>query len=397
MTEIDQRFAVAHAKLRTVATTGTNGKTTTTSMVASIVAAAGEPAARITTVGAWIDASLIEAATPMDEFLVTVERAVERGVTTLALEVTSKALAAGIARRWAPHVAVFTNLTRDHLDQHGTPEHYLASKAQLFMALSPGGTAILNGRDLATPLIREVIPAGVAIETFAIGAPAGLAAQEVVVMPGKTRVVLADGAFARELGGALELRIAGGVHAQNALAAALAARAAGYGPDAIRAGLEQFTGVPGRFEVIGERPLVVVDYAHTPDGLVGTLVTARELCRGKLVCVFGCGGDRDRGKRPQMAAIVDERADIAVLTTDNPRHEDPASIAADVQAGATAPRARWIVELDRARAIELAIELAAPDDVVVIAGKGHERVQEVHGRELPFSDVDVARAAIAVR
>ena len=393
---IDERFAAAHAKLRTVATTGTNGKTTTTSMVASIVAAAGEPAARITTVGAWIGDAAITAATPMDEFLVTVERAVADGVTTLALEVTSKALAAGIARRWSPHVAVFTNLTRDHLDQHGTPEHYLASKAQLFMALPAGGTAIVNADDPSTPLIREVIPDGVTVHDFAVVGPAELAAREVIVTPGMTRVVLADGAFARELGGVLELRIAGGVHAQNALAAALAGRAAGYAPGAIREGLERFTGVPGRFEVVGERPLVVVDYAHTPDGLVGTLATARELCRGQLVCVFGCGGDRDRGKRPQMAAVVDERADVAVLTTDNPRHEDPAAIAADVQAGAPSPRARWIVELDRARAIELAIELARPDDVVVIAGKGHERVQEIHGRELPFSDVDVARAAIAI-
>jgi len=393
----DERFAAAHAKLRTVATTGTNGKTTTTSMIASIVAAAVQPAARVTTVGAWVGDELIVAATPMDEFLASVERAVERGVQTLALEVTSKALAAGIARRWPPHVAVFTNLTRDHLDQHGTPEHYLASKAQLFMALPPGGTAVLNADDPATPLIREVIPAGVTIDQFSIARAATLAAREVVVAPGKTRVMLADGDFAHALGGVIELAVSGGVHAQNALAAALAARAAGYEAPAIRAGLAQFTGVPGRFEVVGERPLVIVDYAHTPDGLVGTLVTARELCRGKLVCVFGCGGDRDRGKRPQMAAIVDERADVAVLTTDNPRHEDPAAIAADVRAGMTAPRARWIEELDRARAIALAIAEAAPDDVVVIAGKGHERVQEVHGRELPFSDVDVARAALAAR
>ena len=138
-TGIDERFASAHAKLYTVATTGTNGKTTTTSMIASIVAAAGQQAARVTTVGAWVGDDQITAATPMDEFLVAVERAVASGVRTLALEVTSKALAAGIAKRWRPHVAVFTNLTRDHLDQHGTPEHYLAAKAQLFMALRAGG------------------------------------------------------------------------------------------------------------------------------------------------------------------------------------------------------------------------------------------------------------------
>jgi UDP-N-acetylmuramoyl-L-alanyl-D-glutamate--2,6-diaminopimelate ligase len=239
----------------------------------------------------------------------------------------------------------------------------------------------------------------VRVERFsARGAACELAAVAVLVRPGATRAVLAPSPLARELGGALELAVTGGVHAQNALGAALAARAAGYPAAAIRAGLLAFRGVRGRFEVVGERPLVVVDYAHTPDGLVGTLATARELCRGgRVICVFGCGGDRDRGKRPQMGAVVDERADIAVLTTDNPRREAPAAIAADVRAGAPAPRARWIEELDRARAIELAIDLAGPDDLVVIAGKGHEEVQEVSGEELPFSDAAVACAAIARR
>ncbi|HEU0030146.1 MAG TPA: UDP-N-acetylmuramoyl-L-alanyl-D-glutamate--2,6-diaminopimelate ligase [Kofleriaceae bacterium] len=397
---IDERFAAAHARLRTIATTGTNGKTTTTSMVAAIVAAAGERSARVTTVGAWVDDELIPAPTPTDEFLATVERAVAVGVRTLALEVTSKALAGGIAKRWQPHVGVFTNLTRDHLDYHGTPEAYLAAKAQLFMALAPGQTAVLNADDPATALLREVIAPGVAIATYSVrDADATLVARTVEVAPGQTRVRLQSSSLAAALGGELVLAISGGVHAQNALAAALAAHAAGYSPDAIRHGLERFGGVAGRFERVGERPLVVVDYAHTPDGLVGTLATARELCRapGRVICVFGCGGDRDRGKRPQMGEVVDARADLAILTTDNPRHEDPAAIAADVRAGVPAPRAQWIEELDRARAIERAIAEAGPDDVVVIAGKGHEQVQEIRGVEHPFSDVDVARAAIARR
>src|SRR5262249_22307603 len=159
-----------------------------------------------------------------------------------------------------------------------------------------------------------------------------LAARAVELAPRATRVVLADSPFAEALGGVLELGVTGGVHAQNALAAALAARAAGYGPDAIRAGLAGFTGVAGRVEIVGEQPLVVVDYAHTPDGLAGTLATARELCADRVICVFGCGGGRDRGKRPEMGAIVDARADVAVLTTDNPRQEAPGAIAADVQA-----------------------------------------------------------------
>jgi UDP-N-acetylmuramoyl-L-alanyl-D-glutamate--2,6-diaminopimelate ligase len=391
--ELERRFGAARARLVTVATTGTNGKTTTTSMVAAIVRAAGEPPARLTTVGAWVGDERVPAPTPTREFLDTVERAVAANVRTLALEVTSKALADGLARRWPPDVAVFTNLTRDHLDLHGSPEAYLAAKAQLFLALAPGKTAVLNADDPSAELVREVIAPGVTVETFSVRGHASLAAARVEVAPGRTQVVLAGSPLASELDGALELAVSGAVHAQNALAAALAARAAGYPAAAIRAGLAAFRGVPGRFEVVSERPLVVVDYAHTPDGLVGTLATARELCRGRLLCVFGCGGDRDRGKRPQMGAIVDERADVAILTTDNPRFEEPAAIAHDVQTGAGG-RARWIVELDRARAIELAIAEARPDDVVVIAGKGHERVQEVRGVELPFSDVDVARAAI---
>ncbi len=390
---VDARFAAARARLVTIATTGTNGKTTTTSMVAAIVGAAGELPVRLTTVGAWVGTEKIPAPTPTDEFLCTVETAVERGARTLALEVTSKALGEGLARRWPAQIAVFTNLTRDHLDMHGSPEAYLAAKAQLFMMLEAGGTAVLNADDASSALIREVIAPDVQVLTYSVTGEATLAATAVKLAPGTTTIQLAPSPLAVALGGVIELGVSGGVHAQNALGAALAAYAAGYAPAAIRAGLESFRGVAGRFEMVSREPLIVVDYAHTPDGLVGTLTTARELCRGTLYCVFGCGGDRDKGKRPQMGAIVDERADVAVLTTDNPRFEDPVAIARDVEAGSTG-RARWIVELDRAKAIELAIAEATAGDVVVIAGKGHELVQEIRGVEHPFSDVDVARAAM---
>jgi UDP-N-acetylmuramoyl-L-alanyl-D-glutamate--2,6-diaminopimelate ligase len=359
-------------------------------MVAAIVAAAGELPVRLTTVGAWVGDDQVPAPTPTEEFLNTVELAVARGAKTLALEVTSKALGEGLARRWPAQIAVFTNLTRDHLDMHGSPEAYLAAKAQLFMTLAPGGTAVLNADDPSSALIREVIAPGVTVVTFSVTGEATLAATRIELAPGSTTIRLAPNALGLDV---IELGVSGGVHAQNALGAALAMHAAGYAPSAIRAGLEGFRGVAGRFEMVSREPLIVVDYAHTPDGLVGTLTTARELCRGTLICVFGCGGDRDKGKRPQMGAIVDERADVAVLTTDNPRFEDPAAIAAQVQAGSRG-KAKWIVELDRAAAIRLAIAQAKPDDVVVIAGKGHELVQEVRGVEHPFSDVEVARAAI---
>jgi len=398
---ISARFARAHAVLRTAAVTGTNGKTTTTSMIAAIVRAAGEPEARLTTVGAWVAGEKIEADSPTNEFLATAEGAVAKGVRTIALEVTSKALLGGLARRWHPHVAVFTNLTRDHLDMHGTPEGYLAAKAQLFMALPPGGVAVLNQDDPSAELIREVIPPHATVRTFSVRDPgATLAATSVTTSARGTLVTLAPSSLADALGGRLDLAITGGVHAQNALAAALAADALGYAADAIARGLGAFVTVAGRFQIVAERPLVVVDYAHTPDGLDGTLRTAREIvdteaAGGKVICVFGCGGGRDKGKRPQMGAIADRLADVVVLTTDNPRHEEPAAIAAMVRAGAAEPRARWITELDRRAAIFRAVADAQPADLVVVAGKGHEEVQEVRGVETPFSDADVAREAVS--
>lgn len=400
--EINARFQRAHRRMRTAAVTGTNGKTTTTSMIDAIVAASGEPSARLTTIGGWVGTEVIEAATPTEQFLALVERAVEAGVRTLALEVTSKALAAGLAKRWRPTVAVFTNLTRDHLDMHGTPEAYLASKAQLFMALPPGGCAVLNADDASSALIREVIPPGVSVRGFSVRQPkVTLAATKVTCTARGTAIELAPSPLADALGGRLDLAVTGAVHAQNALAAVLAADALGYKPDAIARGLGTFAGAPGRFQIVGTAPLTTVDYAHTPDGLDGTLQTAREIIatagRGRVICVFGCGGGRDRGKRPQMGAIADRLADVVVLTTDNPRHEEPAAIADEVRAGVPAPRARWHVELDRAAAIAWAVAEATPDDLVVIAGKGHEEEQEVRGVKTPFSDAAVARAALARR
>ncbi len=388
------RFAAAHARLRTAAVTGTNGKSTTTTMIAAVVAASGETAARLTTVGAWVGPHPIGGATPTDQFLGTVEAAVASGVRTLALEVTSKALLRGLARRWPPSVAVFTNLTRDHLDLHRTPEAYLAAKAQLFMALPAGGVAVLNADDPASALIEAVLPDGVSIRRYsARGHTADLGAERVIVGAGGTRVALAPSPLADRLPGGLRLTVVGAVHAENAMAAALACDALGYPADAITRGLGEFPGVPGRFEIIATSPLVVVDYAHTPDGLERTLQAGRGLAGagGRLICVFGCGGERDRGKRPQMGAIAHRLADQVVLTSDNPRREDPAAIAAQVRGGAAGPGASWEVELDRAAAIATAIGRAGPGDVVLIAGKGHERVQEIGGAALPFSDVDVAR------
>jgi UDP-N-acetylmuramyl-tripeptide synthetase len=211
--------------------------------------------------------------------------------------------------------------------------------------------------------------------------PAELAASDVTLGLGYSRCTLQG-----LLQGPLELSVTGAVHVQNALGAALAALALGYPDSAIRAGLRAFTGVPGRFELVSRDPLAVVDYAHTPDGLRGTLATARALVQGRILLVFGCGGERDQGKRPEMGQLADAGADLVVLTTDNPRREDPAAIAAMVRAGAGAPRARWIEEPDRRAAIALALSEARPGDLVLVAGKGHEETQEVGGQTLAFSD-----------
>ncbi len=414
-----ERLALAHSALRTVCVTGTNGKTTTTSLIAAIVQASRERSARITTVGAWLDGVKIAQDHTPEAFATAVDRAVEAGVKTIAIETTSKALGVGFAHAWSAQVAVFTNLSRDHLDYHATPEQYLAAKAQLFITLPPGGVAVLNACDPVSALIAEVCPPDVKILGFAVDEPApecamirvALQAASVEVRTDGTAVQLAPSALANSLGGRLALRVLGDVHVGNAMAAAVAAHVLGYSASAIVRGLQEFPGVPGRFEVVGREPLVVVDYAHTPDALVKSLQLARRFAGGgdvmvpvgakdpaRVICVFGCGGERDRGKRPEMGRAVAYGADVAVLTTDNPRGEDPSRIADDVMRGVEGGGARWVWEPDRTRAIRTAIAMAeSPGDVVLIAGKGHETEQLLGDGMVPFSDGDVARAACLTR
>ena len=398
LTELRERF-------RTVSVTGSNGKTTTTSGVEAMLAAGGATTARITTLGAWVNGEQVAEDATSEAFAATIHRAAAAGVTALAIETTSHALAQGFASGWPADVAIFTNLSRDHLDYHGTPEHYLAAKAQLFVHLPTHGTAVLNACDPSSELFDEVTPPGVrrlwytgrpGEERASRGASPDLAAVHVEVSRTGTLVRLAPSPLATALGGRLELPLIGRVHVDNALAAALGAWALGVTPDAIRTALTTFAGVPGRFQIVHDHPLVVVDFAHTPDALARTLRLAAELVApaGRVVCVFGCGGERDAGKRPEMGRIATEQAAHVVLTTDNPRHEDPAAIADAVMSGATGP-GRLEQVIDRAEAIRRGIELAGPYDSVVIAGKGHERIQQVGDQTLPFDDVDVARAHCA--
>jgi UDP-N-acetylmuramoyl-L-alanyl-D-glutamate--2,6-diaminopimelate ligase len=315
---------------------------------------------------------------------------------------------------------VFTNLSRDHLDYHGDPEHYLAAKAQLFMTLSPDGSAVLNAADPASALLAEVTPPTVRRFAYAASrekiAPEcrelvpQLVAADIQITAGGTRATLEPSELADALGGRLELSVLGVANVENAFAAALATHALGYSPQSISDGLRDFAGVRGRFERVWSDPLVVVDYAHTPDALEKTLVLARSLAgNASLIVVFGCGGETDPGKRPEMGRVAAALADRVIVTSDNPRHEDPAKIAEAVRTGALQasheegpePSSRKPVEeyleieLDRAAAIGRAIQIArrGSGDIVVIAGKGHETTQCIGDTATPFDDAELARAA----
>jgi UDP-N-acetylmuramoyl-L-alanyl-D-glutamate--2,6-diaminopimelate ligase len=393
-------------RLFTVGVTGTNGKTSTTRWTAACLARLARPVAQTTTLGSFLDDAPLEVTRDFDGFLATMRAGLDAGGRFAAIEVTSEALARGFARAWPCRIGVFTNLTHDHLDAHGSPEHYLASKAQLFVGLPPGGCAVLNGADPATELLAEVIPEGVRVVRYAVPsrgeAPREPDLRAIDVRPSwdGTRVVLEGrGALA---GAPREMRIRaiGDIYVENAMAALAAAMMAGVPANAAAEALAAAPVPSGRFEPVtiarGAGPRVVVDYAHTPDALERTVATARTLSgSGALVVVFGAGGDRDRDKRTPMGASV-SAADRVVLTSDNPRSEDPAAIAAQIRVG-IAPRVAVSLELDRRAAIRTAVLDAGEDDVVLIAGKGHESGQTAGGRTVPFDDADEVRAALRER
>ncbi len=382
-------------EIRTVGVTGTNGKTTTTTLLAAALGAVARPVAWVTTIGFFLDA---EEQTDVSKseagFLEVMRRARASGGRFAAVEYTSEALARGYAQTWPAEVAAFTNLTHDHLDAHGSAEHYLASKAQLFMHLPPHGVAVLNGCDPASALLAEVVPKGVRILRYGLSsrgervAPLDLDALAVDVSLAGTRVELTDGTE-------VSTRAIGEHFAENALAAFAAACALGLDPEIVRVAIATARPPPGRFEVIAERPWVVVDYAHSPDALARTLATARTLCQARLAVVFGAGGNRDREKRGPMGQAA-RAADRVVLTADNPRDEDPAAIAAALREGLEG-HADLRQILDRRAAIERTIVEAAEDDVVLIAGKGHERTQTVGKTSVAFDDAEIARSAHAAR
>ncbi len=387
--------------LFTVGVTGTNGKTSTTRWTAACLARVARPVAQTTTLGSYLDDVPFEGTRDFEGFLAAMRAALDRGGRFAAIELTSEALARGFAQAWPCSVGVFTNLTHDHLDSHGSPEHYLASKAQLFVSLPPGGAAVLNAADEASDLVASVVPEGVRIVRFAVpsrgetSGPVELRATAVEASWEGTRVVLEASGELAHAPRELHIRAIGDLYAENALAALAAAMVSGVPPEAAAAALREAPVPAGRFEPVLHpgAPRVVVDYAHTPDALERTLAIARRLCEGSLVVVFGAGGDRDRDKRGPMGAAA-SLADRIVLTSDNPRSEDPGAIADAIAAGVKG-RGRVTVELDRRQAIWTAILDAEERDVVLVAGRGHEKEQLIAGRAVPFDDVAEARAAQA--
>ena len=386
--------------LFTYGVTGTNGKTSTCAFISACLRAAGRKVITVGTTGAFIDGEAQIKGKNFAEFTALIERGKDAGCNDVVIETTSYGLKIGYAQKWRFDLGVFTNLSPDHLKTHGTWEDYLAAKAQLFLHLGPGRPMVLNAADQYATFIERATPPDVRRLWFHVPsrgpalAEPDLSAAKVSVDAEGTSVELAPSALAEALGGKLRVRMVGEVFAENALATALACSATGIEPEAIVRGLAECEVVPGRFEVVSREPVVVVDYAHTPDALERTCATARRLATGRVIVVFGAGGGAMVKKRGPMGAAVAAGSDLAVITNDNPRREDPATIANMVAKGfaGVEDAAPYEIILDRRQAIEHAIGLAKPGDVVVVAGRGHELMQRVGTEDRPFSDrEEVAR------
>jgi UDP-N-acetylmuramoyl-L-alanyl-D-glutamate--2,6-diaminopimelate ligase len=393
----DSREAMAHAadeffgrpteELPVAGVTGTNGKTTTAFLLHSVLAAAGRRPGLLGTIESRIGGERRPAVRTTAE-AIDLQRAfhamLAAGDRSCAMEATSHGseLKRLLGVRFA--VLVFTNLTQDHLDFHGTMDRYFEAKRRLFTDAEPAPPAVVNigdpyGRRLADELHRRGTP----LLTFGFAEEADVRAEELESTAAGIRL--------RSGGIEIESRLRGHFNVENLLGVVAAGRVLEIEDEALAAGIAAGE-VPGRFEPVDEgQPFgVLVDYAHTPDSLENVLRSAREVAANRVICVFGCGGDRDRGKRPLMGRIARELAHVAIVTSDNPRSEDPMAIIDEI-VGETIGLE---IEPDRRVAIALAIERAEAGDVVLIAGKGHEQGQEVAGRTLPFDDREVAREAL---
>jgi len=369
--------------------TGTNGKTTTTFLLFAILAAAGRRPGLLGTVEVRVGGERRPAVRTTPEAIDlqrTLREMLDAGDRSCAIEATSHGSALGrlVGTRFA--VLVFTNLSQDHLDLHGTMEEYFDAKRRLYVAGEPVPAAVNVGDEYGRRLADELRTLGRApLLTFALEGDADIVPEGLELSPAGARMTVA--------GREVTTPLLGRFNVENVLGAVAAARLLGIPDPAIATGVASVRGVPGRFEPVAEgQPfLVVVDYSHTPDSLETALRTARDLTGGRIICVFGCGGDRDRTKRPLMGRAASTGSDVTILTSDNPRSEDPDAIIRDVLEGVVGE-----VEVvpDRAQAIARGVGEAAPGDVVLIAGKGHEQGQEAGGRTVPFDDREVAQNAL---
>lgn len=383
-------------KMRVIGVTGTNGKTTTTTILRNLLTRCGHKVGLIGTISIMIgeESEVSHNTTPdVVDLQRTLYRMEQAGCDYVVMEVSSHALALNRVAGIEYDTAVLTNITQDHLDFHKTMENYREAKALLFTRLhlgkKPGKTAIFNSDDPSSPLIMNRVKTK--ILTYGKG-------PENAVYPlsfhvGARHMELNLQTPAGEMD--LQLHITGEFNVYNVMAAVCAALAEGLSREEVIQGLDQFGGVPGRFQLIdaGQDATVVVDYAHTPDGLENVLHTARQITQGKLWVVFGCGGDRDAKKRPIMGKLALDLADQIVVTTDNPRSEDPEAIIRDIEAGmqGAAPGKEIHKITDRKDAIEFAVGHAQKGDVVLIAGKGHENYQILKDRTIHFDDGEVVR------
>jgi UDP-N-acetylmuramoyl-L-alanyl-D-glutamate--2,6-diaminopimelate ligase len=394
--------------------TGTNGKSTTAFIVESILKAAGRKAALVGTIEYHVAGKILPAPHTTPEALELnrlLAEGLSQGVSEAVMEVSSHALEQQRVFGIPFDVAVFTNLTRDHLDYHGTMDEYFRAKQALFegCGTEPPRAAVINiddgaGRELLTLAGKK----GSAVFTYGLSA-GDFHAVSLAITPRGTRFQIAGPARLLDIWSPL----IGKVNVYNILAAAAAAHARDCSAEAITKGIANLTHVPGRFERVdcGQPFTVVVDYAHTDDALrnltalardfvnsdAGAAVTARAGTRlkGKVITLFGCGGDRDRTKRPLMGEAAGKGSDFVVLTSDNPRSEDPLAIINDALVGLQKSGTKYVTEADRRKAIGIAIAEAAPGDIVLLAGKGHEKTQTAKGRSVPFDDVQVARETLA--
>jgi UDP-N-acetylmuramoyl-L-alanyl-D-glutamate--2,6-diaminopimelate ligase len=379
--------------------TGTNGKTTTAFLLEAMLNAVDRKTVLVGTIENHVCGVVRPAphTTPESRDLLALFRdGVDAGATEAVMEVSSHALAQGRVFGFKYDVAIFTNLTQDHLDYHGTMENYFAAKQALFDGQlgTPPRVAVINLDDGYGAKLAEVARgAGAQVYSYAPGS-GDFRAEDAEIRAGGMKFRLKTPAGEVDV----ETRLTGKVNLYNLLAASAAAQARGLSPEQIATGITTLSHVPGRFQTVdeGQRFAVVVDYAHTDDALRNLTSLGREFVgrSGRVITLFGCGGDRDRAKRPKMGRAAGEGSDMVVLTSDNPRSEDPDAIIADVLPGLIETGTKFVVEPDRARAIRLAVETAHPGDIVLLAGKGHEKEQILRHGTIPFDDARVAAAAI---